>query len=235
MENRPKKVIYPVEKVTYCSQQVIYHAGKAIYIAEWGIYSVGKVITSGQKSDDYPREAIENQKTAIHLVTLSNPMPDASIPAPATAVSPPSAPPQSAASPVVLEEVTEMAPIFTGPGAPAPRAAAPTPATAFWKEARVYDAMSNALRRRMFYLLSRNPAGLTIEGVASRVRRKRSITSKHLAILRHAGLVTESTAGRQNLQHIAPSLALQPGAPHVYDTGWLVIRVPALRRVQPLE
>ncbi len=126
-------------------------------------------------------------------------------------------------------EETEMAPVFSGEGA-APALPPPRAASALWKEHRVYDAMGNALRRRIFYLLARTPGGLSIEQVAGRVRRKRSITGKHLAILRAAGLVAESSAGRDKLHRIAPGLASQPGAPQFYDTGWMVIRIPALRR-----
>jgi DNA-binding transcriptional ArsR family regulator len=141
--------------------------------------------------------------------------------------------PGAVASAVGGEE-EELAPVLSGAGAaaviPPPRVA-----TALWKERLVYEAMGNGLRRRIFYLLARTPAGLSIEQVAGRVRRKRSITGKHLVILREAGLVAEATAGRESVQRVAPALLAQPGAPEMFDTGWMVIRVPARRRVLPLE
>ena len=64
------------------------------------------------------------------------------------------------------------------------------------------------------------------------MQRKRSITGKHIAILRAARLIGEVTSGREALQQIHPDLLAQPGAPMVFDTGWMVIRVPALCRVK---
>ena len=90
----------------------------------------------------------------------------------------------------------------------------------------IMDALGNQHRRRMFYLIVQEPAGLTIEQMAARVRRKRSITGKHLEKLSRADIVAVNHSGRTAVHTLHPALRAQPGAPHRLDFGFMTLQIP---------
>jgi DNA-binding transcriptional ArsR family regulator len=64
---------------------------------------------------------------------------------------------------------------------------------------------------------------LMVKEIAERVRRKPSIVSKHLAVLRAAGAVV---SGRGRLYQIPPHFRVAPDQRHV-DFGHCLLRLPA--------
>jgi len=104
----------------------------------------------------------------------------------------------------------------------------PVPGVSRWSEARVFVALGNHLRRRMLFHIVRAPQGYTVQQMAGRVRRKRSITGKHLAVLHAAGLTAVDRSGRTARYALHAGLRAQPGHGEVLDLGFLTLRVPAL-------
>lgn len=105
------------------------------------------------------------------------------------------------------------------PGVPGPRHG--------WSEVLLFYALGNQHRRRMFYLIVREPAGFTIKQMAAQVREKRSVTGKHLEILARTDAVVVMKRGRDSVHMLHPSLRAQLAAvPGWLDFGFMKLRVP---------
>ena len=109
-----------------------------------------------------------------------------------------------------------------------PTAIPPTPPAArSWSESLIFMALGNALRRRMLEAIIRRREGFSIQQMAAEVGEKRSITGKHLALLRQTEIVVLDTAhadGREQFHILNPVLRPPDGAPLVFDFGFLVLR-----------
>jgi DNA-binding transcriptional ArsR family regulator len=68
--------------------------------------------------------------------------------------------------------------------------------------ADVYTAIADPTRRRILDLLTGN--GRSVTELAAPFAMSRPAVSQHLKVLREAGLVSESRAGRQRIYRLAP-------------------------------
>lgn len=92
----------------------------------------------------------------------------------------------------------------------------------------VFKALADPMRRRLLVLLGGGEARVT--DLAARFPVSRPAISKHLAVLRRAGLVTARTSGRDNLYRIVPK-ALREAAGYVREVeGFWDERMAALGR-----
>jgi DNA-binding IclR family transcriptional regulator len=66
----------------------------------------------------------------------------------------------------------------------------------------IFDALGEPVRRRILELLRDGPTPVT--GLASRLPVGRPAVSKHLRVLREAGLVEHTSVGTRNLYVLAP-------------------------------
>ena len=82
-----------------------------------------------------------------------------------------------------------------------------------------FAAIADPTRRRIIALLAERDR--TVKEISAQFEVSRPAISKHLRILRQAGLVTETKKGRERFQHFEGS-ALQPVADWVkrYEAFW---------------
>jgi hypothetical protein len=79
----------------------------------------------------------------------------------------------------------------------------------------------------MLEAIIRRREGFSIEEMAAHVGEKRSVTGKHLAMLRGTEIVVldDSHAdGREQFHILNPALRPPEGAPLVFDFGFMVLR-----------
>ncbi|MBB4742061.1 DNA-binding transcriptional ArsR family regulator [Actinoplanes octamycinicus] len=69
-------------------------------------------------------------------------------------------------------------------------------------EMDVFGALANPVRRQLLDALRDGPRAAG--DLAGHFALSRSAVSEHLAVLRHAGLVTEDARGRHRYYHLAP-------------------------------
>ena len=77
-----------------------------------------------------------------------------------------------------------------------------------------FKALADATRRRILVLLAGDERA--VKDLASNFRMSRPAVSKHLAVLRRAGLVMARKVGRENLYRIVPG-ELEKAAGYVAD------------------
>ena len=84
----------------------------------------------------------------------------------------------------------------------------------------VYSAVADPTRRRLLRLLA-DADELPLHEITARFRMGRTAVSKHLAILREAGLVTDHKVGRETRYHLnaAPLREIQEWV-SFYDRFW---------------
>lgn len=96
-----------------------------------------------------------------------------------------------------------------------------------WSESWLLYALGNQHRRILFYHIVRAAEGFTIKQMAARVRRKRSVTGKHLEILTRTKAVVVMKRGRDAVHLLHPALRAQLAAvPGWLDFGFMKLRVP---------
>ena len=146
--------------------------------------------------------------------------------------------PESAVSPAVAAAGVAGAVLSGGVGGVVVEEIAPVPARLpaaagvgprrGWSEATIFYALGNQHRRAMFYHIVREVEGLTIEQMAARVRRKRSVTGKHLEILRRTEMVVVERRGQAAVHRLHPVLRAQPDAPARLDFGFMTLQIPGV-------
>ena len=128
--------------------------------------------------------------------------------------------PEALSAPLTAHFTTPM------PDAPTPEAA-PISTPAFSLPAML-RALGNPARLAMFTEIANTPEGLTVDQIAKRLRRRRSMTGRHLVLLRDCGLVVlrkDVKDGREAVHILHPALRPPPGAPLVLEMGALTLRL----------
>ena len=112
------------------------------------------------------------------------------------------------------------------PDEPTPEAA-PVSRPAF-SLSSILSALGNPARLAMLTEIAKTPEGLTVAQIAARVHGKRSVTGKHLVILRRCEIVAlrKDVADAREAVHILhPALLPPPGTPLVLEMGALTLRL----------